>query len=50
VEVFFGITQRKVLTPAIANSLEELAARILAVEAQCRRQPWPVRWKFTRQK
>jgi len=41
VEVFFGITQRKVLTPAVANSLEELAARILAFEAQYRRQPRP---------
>jgi transposase len=49
VEVFFGIAQRKVLTPAVADSLEELAARILAFEAEYRRQPRPVRWKFTRQ-
>jgi hypothetical protein len=44
-----GIVQRKVLTPALADSLAELEARILAFEAECRRQPRPVRWKFTRQ-
>ncbi len=48
VEIFFGIVQRKVLTPAVADSLEELAARILAFEAEYRRLPRPVRWKFTR--
>jgi len=49
VEIFFGIVQRKVLTPAVADSLEELAARLLAFEAEYRRHPRPVRWKFTRQ-
>ncbi len=49
VEIFFGIVQRKVLTPAVADSLEELAARILAFEADYRRLPRPVRWKFTRE-
>ena len=49
VEVFFSIVQRKVLTPAVADSLEELAARILAFEAEYRRLPRPVRWKFTRE-
>ena len=48
-EVFFSIVQRKVLTPALADSLAELEARILAFEAEYRRQPRPVRWKFTRQ-
>ncbi len=48
-EIFFGIVQRKVLTPAVADSLEELEARILAFEAEYRRHPRPVRWKFTRQ-
>ncbi len=49
VEILFGIVQRKVLTPAAARSLEELAARILAFEAECRCQPRPIRWKFTRE-
>ena len=49
VEVFFSILQRKVLTPAVADSLAELETRILAFEAEYRRQPRPVRWKFTRQ-
>jgi DDE superfamily endonuclease/homeodomain-containing protein len=49
IEVFFSIVQRKVLTPAVADSLAELEARILAFEAEYRRQPRPVRWKFTRQ-
>jgi transposase len=49
IEIFFSIVQRKVLTPAVADSLEELAARILAFEAEYRRQPRPVRWRFTRE-
>jgi hypothetical protein len=49
VEVFFSIVQRKVLTPAVADTMAELEARILAFEAEYRRQPRPVRWKFTRQ-
>ena len=48
IEVFFSIVQRKVLTPAVADDLAELAARILAFEAEYRRQPRPFRWKFTR--
>jgi hypothetical protein len=48
IEIWFSIVQRKVLTPAVADSLEELEARILAFEAEYRRQPRPVRWKFTR--
>src|SRR5258708_15991228 len=43
IEIWFSIVQRKVLTPAVAGSLEELAARILAFEAEYRRQPRPVR-------
>jgi hypothetical protein len=31
VEIFFSIVQRKALTPAVASSLEALAARILAL-------------------
>ena len=49
IEVFFSIVQRKVLTPAVAHSLAELEARLLAFEADYRNQPRPVRWKFTRQ-
>ncbi len=49
VEVLLSIVQRKVLTPAVTDSLGELEARILAFEAECRRYPWPVRCKFTRQ-
>jgi transposase len=49
IEIWFSILQRKVLTPAVAGSLEELEARILAFEAEYRRQPRPIRWKFTRQ-
>ncbi len=49
IEIFFSILQRKVLTPAVADSLAELEARLLAFEADYRRHPRPVRWKFTRQ-
>ena len=49
VEIWFSIVQRKVLSPAVANSLEELERRILAFEAEYRRQPRPVRWTFTRE-
>lgn len=49
IEIWFSIVQRKVLMPAVADRLEELASRILAFEAQYRLQPRPVAWKFTRQ-
>jgi hypothetical protein len=49
VEIFISIVQRKVLTPTVADSLEEWGARTLAFEDGYRRQPQPVRWKFTRQ-
>jgi transposase len=48
VEIHFGVVQRKVLTPAAAHNVAALGARILAFEARARRQPRPVRWKFTR--
>jgi hypothetical protein len=47
--VFFSIVKRKVLTPAVADSLVELEAHIPAFETDYRRQPRPVRRKFTRQ-
>lgn len=48
VEIYFGIVQRKVLTPAAAADLPQLSARILAFEAYSRQQPRPFAWKFTR--
>jgi hypothetical protein len=48
VEIYFSIVQRKVLTPAAAEHLCELAARILGFEEDCRRCPNPFKWKFTR--
>ena len=49
VEIWFSIVQRKVLSPAVADSLEELEWRILAFEAEYRRQPRAIRWTFTRE-
>jgi transposase len=48
-EIWFSIVQRAVLTPAVADSLDELEERILAFEAESRLQPRPIRWTFTRQ-
>lgn len=49
VECYFSILQRKVLTPAAAFSLDELADRILGFEALYRAVSKPFRWRFTRQ-
>jgi len=48
VEICFSILQRKVLTPADAASLDELAARILAFQAHYEILAEPFEWKFTR--
>jgi hypothetical protein len=48
VEIYFSILQRKVLTPADATSLDELAGRILAFERQYERRATPFEWRFTR--
>ena len=48
VEVYFSILERKVLTPADAASLEELAARILAFQAHYELLAQPFEWRFTR--
>jgi len=48
VEIYFSILERKVLTPAAAASLEELAARILAFQANYEVPAQPFEWKFTR--
>jgi transposase len=50
VEIYFGIVQRKVLTPAAAHDLPELATHILAFEARQRDKASPFRWRFTRRK
>ena len=48
VEIYFSILERKVLTPADAASLEELAARILAFQDHYEILAQPFEWKFTR--
>jgi transposase len=48
VEIYFSILQRRVLTPAVAEHLDALAARILGFERDCRTRPKPFMWKFTR--
>jgi hypothetical protein len=48
VEIYFSILERKVLTPADAASLEELAARILAFQSRYEILAAPFEWKFTR--
>lgn len=48
VEIYFSILQRKVLTPADATSLDELASRILAFEREYERHAMPFEWRFTR--
>jgi len=48
VEIYFGILERKVLTPPDAVSLEELASRILAFGARYEELARPFEWKFTR--
>ncbi len=48
VEIYFSILERKVLTPADAASLEELAARILAFQVRYEDLAQPFEWKFTR--
>jgi hypothetical protein len=48
VEIYFSILDRKVLTPAAATSLEELAARILAFQVRYEILAQPFDWKFTR--
>ncbi len=48
VEIYFSILQRKVLSPADAMSLDELAARILAFQADYEDLARPFEWKFTR--
>ena len=48
VEIYFSILERKVLTPAAAASLDELAARILAFQVRYEVLARPFEWKFTR--
>ena len=48
VEIYFSILERKVLSPADAASLEELAARILVFQVRYEVLAQPFEWKFTR--
>ena len=48
VEIYFSVLERKVLTPADATSLDELAARILTFQADYEVLARPFEWKFTR--
>ena len=48
IEIYFSILERKVLTPAGAASLDELAARILASQPHCELLAKPFEWTFTR--
>ncbi|MGH6915410.1 MAG: IS630 family transposase, partial [Geminicoccales bacterium] len=48
IEIYFGILQRKVLTPADAASLDELTTRILSFQARYEVLAQPFEWKFTR--
>ncbi len=47
IEIYFSILQRKVLTPAVAASLAELATRILDFESTMRDRPRTIDWQFT---
>jgi hypothetical protein len=47
-EIYFGLVQRKVLTPAAAHDLAQLEHRILAFEAHSRARARPFAWRFTR--
>ena len=47
VEIYFSILQRKVITPADAADLDELAARLLAFEARYNATAEPFDWTFT---
>ena len=47
IEIYFSILQRKVLSPAVAASLAELAARILDFEATMHDRPKTIDWQFT---
>ena len=48
VEVYFSVTQRKLLTPDDFEDLESLAAQILAFEQHYNATARPFDWKFTR--
>lgn len=48
VEIYLSIVERKVLTPPAVDSLDELAANILAFQAGYEEIAQPFEWKFTR--
>ena len=47
IEIYFSILQRKLLTPAVAASVSELADRIRAFEHTMRDRPKTIDWQFT---
>lgn len=47
-EIYFGIVQRKVLTPNDFGSLDEVAQRLKEFERHYERVAKPFEWKFTR--
>jgi hypothetical protein len=48
VEVYFSVLQRKVITPSDSPSVDALADRILAFQAQYEAIARPFEWRFTR--
>lgn len=47
VEIYFSITQRKVLTPCDFQSLADLEDRLLRFQAHYEQVTRPFQWKFT---
>jgi len=47
VEIYFSILQRKVITPADAADLDELAARLLTFEEHYNAVAEPFDWTYT---
>ncbi|HEV3312965.1 MAG TPA: transposase [Chloroflexota bacterium] len=48
IEIYFSILQRKVLTPADCESLDQLQALIHRFQLRCEKSARPFNWKFTR--
>ena len=47
IEIYFSIVQRKIITPADAADLDELAAQLLAFQAHYNTTAEPFDWTFT---
>jgi hypothetical protein len=48
IEIYFSILQRKALTPRHFHDLDELAARIIAFQADWQQLAKPIDWRYTR--